>query len=705
MSRLSFSLENLPVTRKLGLGFGFVLLLVAVLAIVGIKSLDASRQHIEKINAAAEIGDALDKANFARLEFARSRDVKLLSEVETQNQRILTLLQNSRNLSWDVEDEQIILMMPHVVEQYSALRAGLEKAHEDWWAARRRMIEPGNKLVPALRELTDQLLHEARQDPYGENLYEQADVAIAVGSIAEQFAMLRYQVRGLVMNEDAKSEESSLKALDDVRKSMDALLPRLQGDAHTRLQNIIALLGEYRAGVVGFLPVVLQRDDLASQMSDIVTSFNTISHNVFQNELTRSREAAERNGLLMIILSVTAVVLGVLAAWLIGRQIVRPLRRTVTLAEQIAHGDLTHTISSTRRDELGQLQQAMHRMQQFLARTVSTVRSGVREINTGAQEIASGNADLSSRSEQQAASLEETAASMEQLASTVKNNADNANQATSLANEASSVAVRGGEVVGRVVSTMHGISDSSRRIADIIGVIESIAFQTNILALNAAVEAARAGEQGKGFAVVASEVRSLAQRSAGAAKEIKTLIDDSVDKVTAGSSQVQQAAVTMEDIVKSVRRVSDLIEEISAASREQATGIDQVNQAVGQMDHVTQQNASLVEQAAAASASLEEQATRLAQAVAVFKTEEGDDDPVLAATQTAPVRRATVPTPAPVARKAPRAAPAPAVRREPTVKPALSAPAAAPAKFTAPARKAAAPVAQSRKDDDDWDTF
>ncbi|MBJ7265013.1 MAG: HAMP domain-containing protein, partial [Burkholderiaceae bacterium] len=313
------------------------------------------------------------------------------------------------------------------------------------------------------------------------------------------------------------------------------------------------------------------------------------------------------------------VILMVLGRWVFGRMVVRPLVDAGKHFERIAAGDLTTRIDSRANNEIGALYQAMRPMQDSLSKTVYSVRQGIDEINIGANEIAAGNTDLSSRTEQQAASLEETAASMEELASTVKQNADNARQANKLAANASDVARQGGTVVAEVVGTMHEISSSSRKIADIVGVIDSIAFQTNILALNAAVEAARAGEQGKGFAVVAAEVRSLAQRSAQAAKEIKGLIEDSVSKVGLGSQQVERAGATMEDIVQSVQRVTDIMGEISAASEEQSSGIDQVNRAVSQMDEVTQQNASLVEEAAAAALSLTEQAQRLAEAVSVFK--------------------------------------------------------------------------------------
>ena len=313
-----------------------------------------------------------------------------------------------------------------------------------------------------------------------------------------------------------------------------------------------------------------------------------------------------------------AAVLAVFMAYQLGRNISIPLRRAVTLAEQVARGDLTTEVKVRTNDEAGELMAALKAMNASLAAIVSKVRAGTGAIETAAQEISAGNQDLSNRTEQQAGSLEETASSMEELTSTVKQNADNARQAKQLAASAADTAARGGDVVAEVVETMGSINQASRKIADIITVIDGIAFQTNILALNAAVEAARAGEQGRGFAVVAGEVRNLAQRSAAAAREIKGLIGDSVARVEAGSRLVDQAGRTMEDVVASVRRVSDIIGEISAASQEQRDGIEQVNQSIVQMDQVTQQNAALVEQAAAAAAAMREQAAGLAQLVGTF---------------------------------------------------------------------------------------
>ncbi|GAA5234047.1 HAMP domain-containing protein [Verticiella sediminum] len=342
----------------------------------------------------------------------------------------------------------------------------------------------------------------------------------------------------------------------------------------------------------------------------------------------RTLAAAERGRDIALSTVAGAGLLALLLAigsWVfLRRVVVRPLQDVGRRFERIAGGDLTQRIDSMSGNEIGALYAALARMQQGLARTVLAVRQGVEEINLGSREISAGNADLSSRTEQQAASLEETAASMEELASTVRQNADNARQANKLAASASSTAVQGGEVVGQVVSTMSSISDSSKKVTEIISVIDSIAFQTNILALNAAVEAARAGEQGKGFAVVASEVRNLAQRSAQAAKEIKELIQASVLEVDKGTGLVARAGSTMQDVVTAVQRVTDIMAEISAASDEQSNGIEQVNRAVSQMDDVTQQNAALVEEAAAAAVSLEQQAGRLLAAVATFKVDQNE---------------------------------------------------------------------------------
>ena len=323
-------------------------------------------------------------------------------------------------------------------------------------------------------------------------------------------------------------------------------------------------------------------------------------------------------------IGIGTIAFGAACGIFLTRSITRPLARAVGLAQQVASGDLTADIQVSSRDEVGDLLGALKIMNDSLRTTVSEVRSGTEAIVSASRQIATGNLDLSSRTEQQASSLEETASSMEELTSTVRQNADSARQASILASSASEIAVRGGEVVSQVVSTMASINASSKQIGDIIGVIDSIAFQTNILALNAAVEAARAGEQGRGFAVVASEVRNLAQRSAAAAKEIRSLIIDSVAKVDAGGRLVDEAGSTMQEIVQGITRVTDIVSEIASASAEQTLGIEQVNAAISQMDDVTQQNAALVEEAAAAAQSLQDQAASLAQLVSTFTVHQAD---------------------------------------------------------------------------------
>jgi methyl-accepting chemotaxis protein len=415
-------------------------------------------------------------------------------------------------------------------------------------------------------------------------------------------------------------------------------------------------------------------------------------------EVMKTDYASSRNLLLVACGIAVALALGM--AFLITRNLRRALGAEPSelgeVARRVAVGDLAQSAVAA---PAGSVMASLGEMQANLAKVVSQVRQASDSIATGSSQIATGNADLSQRTEQQASNLQQTAASMEEMNATVRNNADTARQANQLATSASSAAVKGGEVVGQVVSTMHEITASSRKIADIIGVIDGIAFQTNILALNAAVEAARAGEQGRGFAVVAGEVRSLAQRSAEAAREIKSLIGASVERVEAGSRLVGDAGATMSDIVAQVKRVTDLIGEISSATSEQTSGIGQVSTAISQLDQVTQQNSSLVEQSAAAAESLKDQAVRLAQVVSTFKLQH--DAPAPAARPSAPVRPAPAPAPKPsvTATAKPAAAPVAAT-------PAATRPAPAPAASPIPA-PAPAPVAATAKAaaDDDWETF
>ncbi|KQV54168.1 methyl-accepting chemotaxis protein [Duganella sp. Root336D2] len=406
---------------------------------------------------------------------------------------------------------------------------------------------------------------------------------------------------------DAESK-AKLKAVQEARDRylvVQSTFLQKSADDSQREANVKYLLTAVRKEQTAYLAAL---GELVNYQAAAVNAASDVAGKAYSN----SRDV-------MIILTAAAAALAAWVAWWVTRSITQPLNRAVDVAEAVAGGDLTQRIDVTSRDETGQLLQALANMNDSLARTVGKVRSGSDTITTASNEIATGNLDLSSRTEQQASSLEETASSMEELTSTVQQNAENARQATQLVVTASDFATRGGAVVGQVVNTMGAIKESSNKIVDIIGVIDGIAFQTNILALNAAVEAARAGEQGRGFAVVASEVRNLAQRSAAAAKEIKELIGHSVDTVDEGARLVDQAGETMDGIVKAVQQVSDIMQQISAASQEQSSGIAQVNQAIVSIDDVTQQNAALVEEAAAAAQSMRDQAEMLAEAVSVFR--------------------------------------------------------------------------------------
>ncbi|MGC4367335.1 methyl-accepting chemotaxis protein [Hydrogenophaga sp. R2] len=429
---------------------------------------------------------------------------------------------------------------------------------------------------------------------------------------------------------------------------------------------------------------------------DLMASLQAYERELVVAAVAKSEATIQRQVMLLVSLTVAAVVLAMVLAWRITRSVTQPVQEAVEVASAVAQGDLTRPIHTRRQDELGDLLKALESMKVALVKTVSQVRQATDSIGTASVEIATGNQDLSSRTEQTASNLEETAASMEELTSTVRQSADAARQANQLAASAAEIAARGGEVVAQVVTTMDEINHSSKKINDIIGVIDGIAFQTNILALNAAVEAARAGEQGRGFAVVAGEVRNLAQRSAQAAKEIKGLIGASVDRVEAGSKLVADAGNTMSEIVGSVQRVSDIIGEITAAAGEQSDGIGQVNTAVAQLDQMTQQNAALVEESAAAAESLKDQARKLAEVVQVFRL-----DP--SATALASVSAAAAPV-APVAPKTPTAH-QPAIK--PTAKPAATQP-AAPRAASAPARPAPSPApatTASASAEGEWESF
>jgi methyl-accepting chemotaxis protein len=468
--------------------------------------------------------------------------------------------------------------------------------------------------------------------------FDEARTKAERAAMAKRFEEATAQLKALDLpgtDEDRPLIEAAAKAIAVYAKKADEAIDMGSGDVNLGLAVMMSADDNFKAAQESLVALGKFVSDAADANRAEVT-------------------ALARTELIVIAISVIlAAALALAVSVVIARRTAATVSAAAKSAEALAGGDLTVQFDTQSKDEIGQLAIALERMRESFGRLIAQIRTGVESVGTASREIAQGNADLSSRTEQQASNLQQTAASMEQMTSAVKQNADAARQANQLAASASQVAAKGGAVVGEVVSTMDQITASSRKIADIIGVIDGIAFQTNILALNAAVEAARAGEQGRGFAVVAGEVRNLAQRSAQAAREIKSLIGESVEKVETGSKLVNDAGQTMSDIVQQVKRVTDLIGEITSSTLEQSNGIGQVNQAVTQLDQMTQQNAALVEQSAAAAESLKEQADRLAKAVAIFKLSRQETRQVIAEAQAAS-RTAVVAKAAP----APKAKPA-----------------------------------------------
>ncbi len=533
---------------------------------------------------------------------------------------------------------------------------------------------------------------------------------VAATNLSTQIDVIAIALRNMMLNADAADRERQTQVIAQSHQevvrlfdTLDKTLPEPKDRA--LLQQVKEQRALYLAGqeeLLGFIrsdQTDQSREYLASKLRPVLASYKASIGALVESEKnaivtagTDARDTAVNARNTLIGLGVTALLLAAALGWLTTRSLVRELggepRTAADVARAVAGGDFTQPIAVKDGDTTSLMAQ-LAAMKDGLAQVVSQVRRGSESVAMASSEIAQGNQDLSARTESQASALEETAASMEQLGATVRQNADSAGQANALARSASDVAVRGGEVVGQVVQTMKGINESSQRIADIIGVIDGIAFQTNILALNAAVEAARAGEQGRGFAVVASEVRSLAGRSAEAAKEIKQLISASVERVEQGSAMADQAGETMTEVVQSIRRVTDLMGEINAASSEQASGVAQVGEAVTQMDQATQQNAALVEEMAAAAGSLSSQAQELVQAVAVFKLDAGQSGASAYST--------------PTARPAPKAAPVrmPAPARKPT---AFKAAPAKPAALQAPNPPKPVKTASAGAEDD-WESF
>ncbi len=611
---LSQRIENLKVGTKLGLGFGLVLIIAVVIAAVGMVKFKDINDRAEKVDFSNQMNTLLNDARLSRTLYQLNYNPDYLVKNQQSIAELQKLIDNSRGkLVWDKQSQANLDQVPLKIKEYVHAQTAFKQAVDEKDAVRKSWnLSETEEVVKRLQEQ----LRVEDADP---------TIRLSLADVVQKLISVRYYVRGLLLSMDKESETTLLKAIDETQANAKKLNALLLPNQQETLAPLMSALATYKSRVVAYMPAYEREQQNSQLLSVKAAEMNSLVSKIFKNELDNTHRDITRALMLMAIITLAALIIGALIAWRITRQITHPLRATLATAELIAKGDLTAAQPTLRRDELGMLMNAVAGMSHNLRNMIYEIRMGVSQVSHAAAEIAAGNTDLSSRTEQQAAAVEETAASMEQLSSTVKQNAENAHHASKLASEASQTATRGGKQVGDVVVTMQQISGSSKRIAEITSVINGIAFQTNILALNAAVEAARAGEQGRGFSVVASEVRSLAQRSAQAAKEIEGLIAESVERVNNGAKLVENTGRTMQDIVQSVTNVRDIMGEIASASDEQSRGIAQISQAIVEMDSTTQQNAALVEQSAAAADSLEDQSRVLTNAVSVFRLSDNDN--------------------------------------------------------------------------------
>lgn len=603
---LNQRLSNVRITRKLSVGFGVVLFLVAIATVLSVLRFKEIRDVYEKTSLIYNINTRIYQAKIARVKFLNGDD-QAGKDMAYLVRNASELAASAGNMSWSQQEKGLISTVAGYLNDFENNIAVMQKASGE---------------LATVREAVDKQAADELSERYAAIIRQSVDDSRLTVQVAEQLlaiSRVRDAAQGVRYNPTRAAQEALNNRFDSTQKSLQALTSGLPAETQRAIQSLWDDTTRFRTQSLAFFAATQALKTAESQVKDAGDNSSSSIVPIVKQVKTQNDELAYSSSTLAALIGAVAILIGLLVSWWVIRQITRPIMHNLALAERIAGGDLSSNIRATSEDELGKLTGAMGRMNDTLRDIIAEVRGSVAQVSRAASEIAEGNTDLSSRTEQQAAAVVETAASMEELTATVKNNADNARNASSLAAQASKTATEGGSVMRDVIATMADIHSSSTKIADITAVINSIAFQTNILALNAAVEAARAGEQGRGFAVVASEVRNLSQRSSQAAKDIEQLISESVSRISVGSELVEKAGETIDNVVQSVTRVNDIMGEISSASEEQSRGIAQIARAVSELDSTTQQNASLVSESSTAAGSLEEQARLLEELVATFR--------------------------------------------------------------------------------------
>lgn len=601
MPQLLSSIKNLPVAAKLFGGFAVLIVIIVLSSLISIQQSASIREHALKGKLINEISVELNTARRNRLTYQLNHDENALQANKVAIKKMDQKAIAGQDFNWDSDARVMFDKLRTTIPLYASSRDNFIKLEKV-------TVERSQQLTSSVAK--------SLLDKFSTRLEQQESISkneIALSNRLNSLWAIAYEIQSSTgkqgMDAFATAQSEALKLVND-----ENLLVTVEDKGTAQ-----AFISEMQQNVAAYSNALKESQKAGTDLTGVAEQINTVTSDLVIGQTQKNIEIIQRVMLIMGMVAVCAVLTGLLVAWLLTRQMTRQIKHNLTLAERIAEGDLTAVIEPQSKDELGRLTIAMGVMNDKLREMITQIKESVIHVANASSDISAGNTDLASRTEEQSAAVVETAASMEELTSTVKRNADNAREASQLAGVAADHARSGGKIVWDVVSTMETITESSNKITDIISVINGISFQTNILALNAAVEAARAGEQGRGFAVVAGEVRSLAQRSAQAAKEIEGLIKESVQRVMNGSEMANKAGTTMEQIVSSVTNVSGIMSEISTASEEQSRGIDQIGKAVTELDSTTQQNAALVQESSAAAASLEQQAEQLAHLVSVFK--------------------------------------------------------------------------------------